>query len=106
MKAAELANAGLEFEKVVSGIRKVIPRLELLAILNTLYYLGKSGRVPKIATFAGDLLGIKPITEMKLGKARVLKRPRTMHRAIEQLINITSDRAMLHPVYVLSLIHI
>ena len=90
--AARAAQEGADLDGVLSRIEEIIPRVNLLAFLHTLDYLRRSGRVPRIAAWAGSLLGIKPLTELKLGEARVIGKPRTRARATERLIEVMKAR--------------
>jgi len=72
LDAARAAQRGANLDEVVSGVQGLIPEVNLLAFLDTLYYLRRRGRVPREAARAGALLGIKPQTEMRLGEAKVL----------------------------------
>ena len=92
LEAARTAQSGGSTEDVVSRVEDLIPRVNLLAFLDTLYYLRRSGRVPLVAAWASSLLGIKPLTELKHGKARLLGKPRTRARATERLLAVMRDR--------------
>ena len=85
LQAARAAKSGQSIEQVVAGIQDLIPRVHLLAVLDTLYYLEKSGRVPKTKAWAASLLGIRPLADLTGGKARLLGKPRGKRRAIDLL---------------------
>ena len=99
LEAARVAHAGGDVEQVTSRIEELVPRVNLLAFLDTLYYLRKSGRVPRVAAWAGSLLGLKPLTELRLGEARVLEKPRSRVRALERLVSLTKARVEDRPVH-------
>ena len=100
LEAARAADNGADLDGVVSRIEELIPEVNLLAFLDTLYYLGKSGRVPKVAAWAGSLLGIKPLTELKLGKAHMVGKPRSRAKATEQLLSMMRSRVAERPAHV------
>ena len=100
LEAAREAQRGSELEQVVARVEDLIPRVNLLAFLDTLYYLRRSGRVPRVAAWAGSLLGIKPLTELKLGEARILEKPRSRARAIDRMVSVMRDRVEDRPVHV------
>ena len=100
LEAAKAAQADASLQDVISRVEELIPRVDLLAFLDTLSYLRKSGRVPRVAAWAGSLLGIRPLTELKLGEARVVEKPRTRVRAMERLVSIMQDRVQDRPVHV------
>ena len=101
LEAARAADAGADLEEVLSVVHDLIPRVNLLAFLDTLDYLRRSGRVPRIAALAGSLLGIRPLTELRLGEARMLERPRSRGRAMERLVAVMGGRVGERPVHVI-----
>ena len=93
LEAARAAERGLDVNEVMASAREVMSRVQLIAFIDTLYYLWKSGRVPMIAHTGTSLLGIKPIFEMSGGRVRGLARPRTRRRATARLMDLLNDRA-------------
>ncbi len=91
-------------EDVVAAIATVAPKVMLYAFVDTLYYLWKGGRVPRIAHAGASLLQVKPLLEMSLGEIRTVGRPRTRRRASRRLIEATAALAGDRPVHV-SVIH-
>ena len=59
----------------------MIPKVHLIAFLDTLTYLKRSGRITKAKAWAGSILGIKPLTELSLGNARLISKPRSRAKA-------------------------
>ena len=100
LEAARAADAGADLEGVVSVVNDLIPRVDLLAFLDTLDYLRKGGRVPRVAAWTGSLLGIRPLTELKMGEARMLERPRSRGKAMERLVSVMGGRVGERPVHV------
>ena len=82
----------------------VIPRVRLLAFVDTLYYLWKGGRVPAIARVGSSLLRIKPIFELAQGEIRTVARPRTRKRAMSRLLELMRERAEPNRIHV-SVLH-
>ena len=100
LAAARWAAMGLGLDRVVARVNQLVPRVHLLAFLDTLRYLSRSGRVRKIDAWAGALLSIKPLTELRLGEARVLEKPRSRHKATQRLLDIMRQRIGRKPVIV------
>lgn len=98
LAAARWASQGMTLEQVVAGVEKLAPKVNLLAYLDTLRYLSRSGRVNKMAAWAGTMLSIKPLTELKLGEARMLERPRSRARAKERLMAVMRQRVAGQPI--------
>ncbi len=100
LAAARWASQGYTLDQVVAGVERLAPKVNLLAFLDTLRYLSRSGRVHKIAAWAGTMLSIKPLTELKLGEARMLERPRSRAKAKERLLAVMRQRVADLPVIV------
>ena len=92
LAAARWAAMGHSMDQVMERVEELVPRINLLAFLDTLRYLGRSGRVRKLEAWAGTLLSIKPLTELKLGEARVLEKPRSRTKATERLLDVIRHR--------------
>ena len=104
LDAARLAMTGADVDQVTSRVEDLISNVNLLAILDTLYYLRRSGRVPRVAAWAGTILGIKPLAELKLGEAKVVGKPRSRARAMDRLVEVINARLQDKPVH-LNLMH-
>ena len=93
LAAARAAEEGRDLAQVIQAAQEAIPRVNLVAMLDTLYYLMKGGRVPMVAAWASSLLSIKPIIELAGGEVVPLERPRTKPRALKRLAGIAEERA-------------
>ena len=80
-------------EDVLAAIQTVASRVTLYAFVDTLFYLWKGGRVPRIAHAGASLLQVKPLLEMSAGEIRTIGRPRTRRRASRRLVEATAARA-------------
>ena len=100
LEAHRASQEGLSLSQTVARIEKLIPRLQLLAYLDTLKYLGRSGKITKAKAWAGTLLGFKPLVELSQGEAILIARPRSSAKAMERLLTIVSERAAEKPSHV------
>lgn len=100
LAAARCAAAFHPLGQVIDLVNVLIPKVNLIAFLDTLNYLSRSGKVGKVQAWTGSLLGIKPITELKLGEARMLEKPRSRAKAIDRLFSIMRQRVGDAPVHV------
>lgn len=100
LAAARWASVGLSLAQVVANVEGLVPRMHLLAFLDTLRYLSRSGRVRRIEAWAGSLLRVKPLTELRMGEARMLEKPRSRAKATERLLHIMRQRAGIQPLTV------
>ena len=77
--AIQMIEEGLDVETIVAELEKSKKKICLVALLDTLEYLQKGGRVSNVVGFVGGVLSIKPVVTIKdgeivmLGKARGTK---------------------------------
>ena len=100
LEACRAAQKGLNLQETVERIEALVPRLQLLAYLDTLKYLGRSGKITKAKAWAGTLLGFKPLVELSQGEATLIARPRSNTKATERLLSIVSERAAGRPCHI------
>lgn len=74
--AIRLKDAGLDFEEIVERLETDKKRIRLIALLDTLEYLKKGGRISKAAAMAGSLLSIKPVIAIQGGEVAILGKAR------------------------------
>ena len=86
--AAEAAAAGQSAGEILALLEDLRPRVRVYAMLDTLEYLRRSGRVTWARAKVAHILRIKPIVEVLLGKVRDAGRARTRRRAIERLVEL------------------
>lgn len=86
LEAARAAAIGADLRSVGQAATTVANRVRLVAYLDTLEYIWRGGRVPKLAVWATNLLDIKPLMEFSAGKVGVIARPRSRRRAFDRLL--------------------
>lgn len=101
LAAARAAGAGGNLARVTQVAKHVSAKVNLVAFLDTLYYLAKGGRVPKAIAWANSLIKVKPIFHIAplSGEASTLKMARTRHGAVKQLLEIVKGKAEGKPVH-------
>ena len=89
--ALRLVDEGLGAAEIAEKVEAVVGRVCLLALLDTLEYLKRGGRIPKSVGAVGELLSIKPVVGVEdgevvmLGKARGSKNGRNqLHQQVEK----------------------
>jgi DegV family protein with EDD domain len=100
LAAARWSAMGHSFEQVIGDVHHLAPRVNLFAFLDTLRYLSRGGRARKLGAWAGTLLRIKPLTELRLGEARMVGRPRSRAKATAGLLDLMRERVGRKPVVV------
>ena len=94
LAAARAAASGKSLTEVSEIAQEIMKRVYLFAALDTLYYLVKGGRAPKVAAMASSLLKIKPILTISQGEALPLTNPRTTFGAIKRMIEIMQKKTV------------
>lgn len=74
--ALRLADEGLSAAEIAEQLRSVRERIHVIAMLDTLEYLKRGGRISKTAAFAGTLLSIKPVINVRDGEIHILGKAR------------------------------
>ena len=74
--ALQLADKGLSAEEIALNLLRKRDKVRLLALVDTLEYLKKGGRVSATVAFAGGLLNIKPVITVSDGEVKVLGKAR------------------------------
>jgi DegV family protein with EDD domain len=99
--AARAAEQGKPLSDVIASARSTMSKVNLIAFLDTLYYLARGGRVPQIAALATSLLDIKPVIELlPLSQGiRSLQKVRTRLNAVNKLEKIVKERVKRSPVH-------
>ena len=86
--AADLARQGLPLAEIVDRLEEVRGRVRILALLETLEFLQRGGRIGRAAALAGTLLSVKPILTVKDGEVAPVERVRTMNGALRRLVEL------------------
>lgn len=74
--ALRLAEEGLEANEIVEKLEEAKERIIIVALVDTLEYLKKGGRISKAVAFAGGMLNIKPVLAVKHGEIKILGKAR------------------------------
>ena len=99
--AAELAAAGAALDTILEAIERVRLHTRVYAIIDTMDYLRRSGRVNALVASIGGILKIKPIVSVSDGDVSSIARLRTWSRAERRLASLTRDQTPLERLAVL-----
>lgn len=100
LAAARAAEEGKGLAEVVEIAKKMCSRVGLVAIMDTVRYVYRSGRIPKMASQIGSMLNIRPIFTISLGAVHVLGVVRNKEHGINRLLEIVKDKVGLSPVHI------
>lgn len=74
--ALNLAKQGAEAADIAAQLEQQREKICIVAMLDTLEYLKKGGRISKTVAFAGGLLNIKPVISLEDGQIHILGKAR------------------------------
>lgn len=83
--AAEAANGGASVEEVAEIARNAAGRARCIALLETLEFLQKGGRIGKAQAMLGSILQIKPMIIVQDGEVHELGKARTFPKGLAKL---------------------
>jgi DegV family protein with EDD domain len=99
---AELASTGADLDQLVAHAESLVPKVGVVAMLDTLEHLIKGGRVGGARALLGQVLSIKPLLELKDGVVAEAGRQRTRSRALVAIVEVAKSHA---PLKRLALVH-
>jgi len=103
LEAARAADRGADLTQVGNVARTMMGKVCLLAMVDTLYYLARTGRIARAAAWAGSLLDMKPVVEHipAIGETMPVARPRTRKKAVELMLKLMAERVGNRKVHVI-----
>ena len=91
VEAARVAASGGAMDAVVARAEAMTSQVTLLAMLDTLTYLARGGRVPRAAAWAAGVLQVKPIVRFSASDIKLVGRTRTRHRALDRMVELLDE---------------
>ena len=101
IRAAELADTGLNAKEIAEALRNEISRYHLVFFVETLEHLRRGGRIGKAAQMVGTLLQLKPLLRVDEGMIVPFERTRTRSKAIKALEAFVAEAGPVEEVAVL-----
>ncbi len=89
-QAALMTNAGENAKEILAAISDKAKRTYTFAMLNTLEFLRRSGRLSNFQFGLGSLLILRPILKMNDGKTD-MEKTRTIHGALNRLLQLVEE---------------
>lgn len=89
--AVKLRDEGKTAEEIAAIVNEEKSKVILVALIDTLDYLQKGGRLSKGVAIAGSLLNIKPIITVKDGEISLISKARGMKSGIKSLLSSIDD---------------
>ena len=98
IRAVEEAKQGLSLAEIKTHMLDMLSRTRILAVLDTLEYVKRGGRIGGAAAFLGTMLNFKPIISLKDGEVVPVERPRTRSKAYTRIAQLLSEMGELESV--------
>ncbi len=89
--ALRLIKRGLTAAEIAAELEKKRSKIQLLALLGTLKYLKKGGRISAATAFFGELLSIKPVVWVIKGEVKVVGKALGSKRGNNLLTKLVAD---------------
>ncbi len=90
-KAAEEARQDLQLQEIKDHVVDQLARTRILAVLDTLEYVKRGGRIGGARAMLGNMLSVKPIISLKDGAVVPLEQPRTRSKAYARVAQIVTE---------------
>ena len=100
LAAARAAAEGKSLAEVVKAAKEMSDKVSFFAFLDTVRYVYRSGRIPKIASQAGSILNIKPMLTISSGVLHFVGVVRSRKSGVERLLKLMRDKVGQNPVHV------
>lgn len=89
--AARAAQAGESIDRVVEVARQAVSKTHVIAVLDTLKYALRGGRLGKAVVLLGGVLNVKPMLTIRAGEIVPAGLARTRSKAIERIHEFTKN---------------
>lgn len=100
LAAARAAKEGKSLPEVVRAAEEVRDKVALVAFLDTIRHVYRTGRIPKIAALAGSVLSIRPVLTVSGGVVRFMGVVRSRERGIKRMLKTMRGKVGKNPVHV------
>ena len=92
--AARAAARGANLMEIIELVGAALACPRLIAVLDTLEYAQRSGRLGKAASMVGSMLNVKPLLSITRGKVLPLGAARTQQHALERLVEMALEQGL------------
>ncbi|MDD4875555.1 MAG: DegV family protein [Dehalococcoidales bacterium] len=100
LAAARAAVEGKDLTEVIKAVESVKNKVNLIAFMDTVRYVYRTGRIPRVASWAGSVLNIKPTFTISSGIPYFMGAVRNKERGMDNLLKVMRDKIGIKPVHV------
>ena len=91
IRAAREAREGYGLEEINAHVLDELSRTRILAVLDTLEFVKRGGRIGGAQAFLGNMLSVKPIISLSDGVVVPVEQPRTRSKAYARVAQLVSE---------------
>lgn len=95
IEAGRAIEGGASLEEAVAVAERTRDKVNFYALLQTLDYVYKGGRIGRASHMVGSALGIKPIVGLHQGTVVPLERVRTWKKALNRMTEMAAEKGKL-----------
>ncbi len=100
LQICEMVKKGICFDRILLSVQLIVENTKMLGSIENLRYAWKSGRIPKLAYWGSNVLGIKPVFELDKGYINLLSKPRTIKKVNEKFISYLLNEQVKGDLYI------
>ncbi len=89
--ALELIKQNKNFQEIQKELEAKKRKIQILAVVDTLKYLRKGGRISSITAFAGEMFSIKPVISVIDGEVKVVGKARGSKKSNNLLMELVNQ---------------
>lgn len=91
LRGLELLKLGMDAKAIAEQLDEEKKHIRIMALLDTLEYLKKGGRITATVAIAGSLLSIKPVVTVEKGEIKLIGKARGSKQANNLLRQLVTD---------------
>jgi DegV family protein with EDD domain len=100
MMAARAAEAGASLAEVVRRVKAFVPKVDLVATVESLEYAVRGGRLAWAGRLVDNLLHVKPLIRVRGNDVGIIGQARTRAKAVRRLVDVVAERVGDAPLHV------
>ena len=98
--AARAAAEGRNLTEVTKVAEAVRDKVSVIGVMETIRYVYRTGRIPKVTARVGSILNIKPIFAISGGVVRIAGLARSREHGVKRALTMMKEKAGARPVHV------
>lgn len=91
LEAAKLAAQGANLPQILAKVERIIPKVNLYAMLDSLEYILRGGRLSLAAHLAKPILQMKSVISLRQGSIRLLGFSRSRSKGIDRMLSSMAE---------------